>query len=176
MHKLFTMTVFSLGLAALAVPPASAQSGDPAGARSQDHRSMRHHEKRAFGINDRVEAKLAYLKTALKITDAQTPQWNAYADFRRNQAREMEERMKSRRARAGEKRGHREFTAIERIEFMQSRLAESLHRLNQLLEVEKPLYESLSPEQKKVADEVLAPHRHHRAESGFRHRGPRHDG
>ena len=175
MQKLFAMTVLSLGLAALALPPANAQSGDPAAAKRQDHRPMRHHKDRAFGISDRVEARLAYLKTALKITDAQTPQWNAYADFRRNQAREMTERMKSWRARDGEQRGHREFNAIERIEFMQSRLAESLHRLNQLLEVEKPLYESLSPEQKKVADEVLAPHRHHRAESGFRHRGPRHD-
>jgi len=174
MRNLFATTVLSIGLAALAIPPAIAQSGDAAAAKPQQHRQMRHHKKSAFGPSQRVEARLAYLKTALNITDAQAPQWNAFADFQRKRAREMEEHMKSWHERAGQEPRHREFTAIERIEFRQKRLAEALHRLNEQLEVVKPLYEALSPEQKKVADEVLAQHRGRRPEAGFRHRGPRH--
>jgi hypothetical protein len=33
-----------------------------------------------FTKGKRIEARLAYLRTALKITDAQQPQWNANAD------------------------------------------------------------------------------------------------
>src|SRR5262245_45184860 len=36
-----------------------------------------------------VEGRLAFLKTELKITDAQAPQWNAYADALRANAQRM---------------------------------------------------------------------------------------
>jgi len=173
MRKLLATTVCSLGLAALAVPAAFAQADDPAAARPQSHRQARHHEKRPFSLpSERVEARIAYLKTALEITDAQAPQWNAYAEFLRSQAREKDQRIKSWHERAQRERGprRREFTAIERIEFAQQHLADALHRLNEQLAVEKPLYEALSPEQKRVADEVLA---HGHGRRGFRHEGPR---
>jgi hypothetical protein len=38
---------------------------------------------RAF---DRIEGQLAYLRTALRVTDAQMPQWNAFADAVRAQS------------------------------------------------------------------------------------------
>ena len=41
-------------------------------------------EQRPFSKpSERIEARLAYQKTALKITDAQTSVWNTYADFSR---------------------------------------------------------------------------------------------
>ena len=36
-----------------------------------------------------IEGRLAFLKTELKITDAQAPQWNAYADALRANAKRM---------------------------------------------------------------------------------------
>ena len=121
-----------------------------------------HHEKRPFSQpTERVEARLAYLKTALKITDAQQPQWDAYAGFLRNEAAEREKRMgewHARWARGGEKREHHRPTAIERIEREQQFHAAAIHRLNAQLEVEKPLYAALSSEQKQVADQVLGSH------------------
>ncbi|WP_374313015.1 Spy/CpxP family protein refolding chaperone [Dongia sp.] len=36
-----------------------------------------------------IEGRLAFLKTELKITDAQAPQWNAYADAMRANAKRM---------------------------------------------------------------------------------------
>ena len=40
-----------------------------------------------------IEGRLAFLKTELKITDAQTTQWNAYADALRANAKRMSELM-----------------------------------------------------------------------------------
>jgi hypothetical protein len=57
-------------------------------------------------------------------------------------------------------------TAIERLERRQARLAAASARLNETLAAAKPLYATLTPEQQKVADEVLAAPRR-----GMRH-GP----
>src|SRR3954451_23349317 len=38
---------------------------------------------------EHVEGRIAFLKTELKITDAQLPQWNAFADALRNGAGQM---------------------------------------------------------------------------------------
>jgi hypothetical protein len=98
---------------------------------------------------------LAYIRTALKITDSQEKQWNAYADFVRKRAQALEERIaklrSERRERAQRPNG------IERLERRQARYAQAAARLNELLAVQRPLYEALSPEQRRVADVVLVP-------------------
>jgi hypothetical protein len=100
---------------------------------------------------------LAYVKTALRIADAQQSQWDAYANLVRKNAQDMEQRFQSvRSGESGHPRRQRP-NAIERLERAQSFHAEAVTRLNQLLAVEKPLYAALSPEQQKVADVVLNP-------------------
>jgi len=112
---------------------------------------------------ERVEARLAYAKTALKITDAQQPQWDAYANQVRKIAQDLEQRFKSRRSEGQSGRPQaQQLNAIERLERAQSFHAEAVTRINQILAVEKPLYAALSPEQQKVADEVLKPRSHSR--------------
>lgn len=76
MRSLITNTLVSLCLAAVSAPLAIAQTADSAaGAPEGHHASRSHHEKRAFSLpGERVEARLAYLKTALKITAAQQTQ------------------------------------------------------------------------------------------------------
>ena len=105
---------------------------------------------------ERAEARLAYLRTALKITPAQEPQWNAYASFVRTSAADMQQRM-DQRTQSGAPRpaGGERPNAIERLERQQAFLAQASKRVGDLLAVEKPLYEALSVEQRKVADEVL---------------------
>src|SRR5690349_10524343 len=50
-------------------------------------------QPRAFSKpTERVEARLAYIRTALKITDAQQPQWNAYANSVRQSAAQREKK------------------------------------------------------------------------------------
>jgi hypothetical protein len=42
-----------------------------------------------MGMADHVEGRIAYLKAELKITEAQMPQWNAFADALRSNAASM---------------------------------------------------------------------------------------
>ena len=155
MNKQLSRTLISVCIAAFAATAAVAQT--PAGTGPQAAPGPgKHHMEHAFARpNERVEARLAYIKTALKISDAQQTQWDAYANLSRKNAQDMEQRFKARRADAQGRPPHQRPNAIERLERAQSFHAELVTRINQLLAVEKPLYAALSPEQQKVADVVL---------------------
>lgn len=162
MNKLLVHTLLSATLVA-AAPLALAQSGG----------SMPHARPAAAGPqhggafrmpSERVEARLAYLRTALKITDAQQSQWEAFANTLRKQAKDMDSRVQARRAQRAEGKRDGRPTAIERLERRQERLALASTRLNELVTAAKPLYTALTPEQQKIADELLTQ----------RHRGMRH--
>ena len=154
MKKLFATSVAALALAA-ALPAVQAQTQDPAGAPAREF-THRHHE-RALKPTDRVEARLAYVRTALKITPAQQPQWDAYANVMRKHASGMEKRMQERRAMMEKGAGEqRRMSLVERHERQRARMTLVAQHFDELLAVEKPLYAALSPEQQRVADEVLA--------------------
>lgn len=158
MNKLILTALVSAGLAA-AVPQAIAQApGAEGGPQARQFAHAQGHGQRAFrSPTDRVEARLAYLKTALKITADQESQWNAFADVRRKQAREATARIEKFRAQRTEGQKRTPPTAIERMERRQAMMATASTRLTETLAAAKPLYAALSPEQQKVADEVLAP-------------------
>ena len=123
MNRRVLNTLVSVTLAA-AAPFALAQ--EPREAPHARHHGAQHqqHGQRAFTLpSERVEARLAYLKTALRITDAQEPQWEAFAGTLRKQARDMDERIKARRAQMTDAKRDVQPTAIERLERRQARLA-----------------------------------------------------
>ena len=112
---------------------------------------------------DRVEARLAYAKVLLKITDAQTKQWNAVADFMRKQAKDREARMQAMM------QAHQNGAKPDPLEMLQRRqemLTKAAAGQAEFIAVVKPLYASLSDDQKKVAGVLLHPHG-----GGFRHHG-----
>jgi protein CpxP len=190
MNRVFLATAVSaaLGLAAPALFAQSAENIDnpeivaqaqpspaPSAERSGMHRGP---GARTFHMpSERIEARLAYIRTALKITDAQQPQWDAFANVLRKHARAMDERMQQRmaqRQQAGEQRAERpQFNAIERLERQQQRLAQRSARLNEVIGAAKPLYAAFSPEQKQIADQMLAQGGHGRGPHG---RGGHHRG
>lgn len=161
MSKALAGALLSIGLSSgVAV---HAQTGTAPTDKPLAQHGARHHDgKRAFMMpSERVEARLAYLRTALKITDAQQAQWNAFAETLRNQARAADQRMQE--FRAQREQGTRERpNAIARLERQQQRHAASAARINELLTVQRPLYLALSAEQKAIADELLAQRRHGR--------------
>ena len=168
MNKLILTALVSAGLAA-AAPQAMAQTaGAEGGPQARQFAQRQHDGQRAFrSPTDRVEARLAYLKTALKITDAQQPQWNAFADTLRKQAREASQLMQARKAQMAERQKGARPTAIQRMERRQAMFAAASTRLSETLAATKPLYAALSPDQQKVADELFAPRRR----GGSGHRG-----
>ncbi len=174
MNKMILAALVSAGLTA-GVPQAIAQApGAEGGPQARQFAHGQGHGQRAFrSPTDRVEARLAYLKTALKITGEQEAQWNAFADVRRKQARETTARIEKFRAQRAEGQKRTPPTAIQRMERRQAMMAATSTRLNETLAAAKPLYAALSPDQQKIADEVLAPRG--RGGPGHRggHRGPR---
>jgi len=159
MNKLLGRTLVSACFLAMSASAAIAQTParmDPRQTSTPEHR----YADRAFSRpTERVEARLAYVKTALKINDAQQAQWDAYANLVRKNAQDREQRIKSRQSGEAGRAPRQQTGAIERLERAQSFHAEAVTRINQLLSVEKPLYTALSPEQQKIADVVLNPHR-----------------
>jgi hypothetical protein len=148
-----------------AAGPAADTAGTPRGAP----------ERRAFrSASERIEARLAYIRTALKITDAQNAQGESFANVLRKHAKDRDQRMEAFRAKfaqggagPGMQRGERpQFSAIDRMEFMQKRMQERSARLGEVISAAKPLYATFSPEQKQIADEMLS-----RQGRGGHHRG-----
>jgi hypothetical protein len=116
-----------------------------------------------------IEARLAYAKTALKITDAQSKQWNAVADVLRKQAKERDATITAMvQARDANKDAHH--SIIDRLEMGQKMAAKRAAGLSELLAVAQPLYAVLSEEQKETADHLM-PARFGGGWGGFRH-GP----
>jgi len=103
-----------------------------------------------------VEGRIAFLRAELKITDAQAPQFDRLAQAMRENAQERHQLFEQGRA-------DRPESAVERLE---TRLhIGQLHtrQTERLLAAFKPLYDGLSEEQKKTADELMGQrlHRHH---------------
>lgn len=122
---------------------------------------MAQHEHRLPG--ERIDARLAYAKAALKITPAQEAQWNALADVLRKQAKAMDEQFAQRRNTRDQ-----QLSAIDRLQRRQEMMSAASARATEVLEAAKPLYAVLNDEQKKEADALLS-----RAGGRGEHRGDR---
>jgi hypothetical protein len=154
------------GAAATAQQQAAAPAQD---GRAQDGKSW-HHEHDGMLPSQRAEARLAYIKTALQITPAQTAQWNAFADVVRKHAKERDAKVAEMRAKFDQhKDGDARPDLIERLEFRQKMLSTAAADAGELVTVIKPLYASFSDSQKQVAAEVLG----HHGEGGWHHMGGR---
>jgi hypothetical protein len=97
-----------------------------------------------------VEGRLAFLKTELKITDAQLPLWNAVADAIRANAKSMGEMMSG-----GMMGSSQTATLPEKLVLREKMMTAHLEALRRLKTAVDPLYAALSPEQKKTADELV---------------------
>lgn len=155
MNKLMMSALIAAGFAT-AVPLSMAQNANPAPGAPQGQHQRFHHGKQAFSLpGERVEARLAYIKTALKITDAQKTQWDNFAGVMRKQAKDADVRIQERRAKMAANTDRKRPNAIERLEQQQAFMATASARIGERLTVQKPLYAALSPEQQQIADKVL---------------------
>jgi hypothetical protein len=97
-----------------------------------------------------VEGRLAFLKTELKITPAQEPQWTKFADVIRANAKGAQAGMQ-----AMMQAGAKSATAPEVLARHEKMLTAKLESVRALKAAFDPLYASLSDEQKKSADELV---------------------
>jgi len=175
MNKLLIAALFTAGLASAAAPALAQTANPPTSAPQARPADQGHHARRPMQLpSERIEARLAYIQTALKITAGQKTQWDNFAAVMRKQARESDKRVQERRAQFAESAKREPVDTISRLERRQKMMAARAQHMNELIVAGKPLYAALSPEQKQIADGLLTP-RHGRGGHGGHggHRGMR---
>ena len=103
------------------------------------------------GMAGHVEGRIAFLKTELKITDSQTPLWNAVADAIRAAPKDMSgmpcmSMMQSMQSSS---------TLPEKLAAREKAMTAHLEGIRKLKAAVEPLYAALSDEQKKAADQLM---------------------
>ena len=96
-----------------------------------------------------IEGRLAFLKTELKITDAQLSLWNAFAQAMRDDASTMQ-------AMPHPMMGmNTAATLPDKLAAREAMLAARLEAVRKLKAAADPLYAALTTDQKKTADEIM---------------------
>lgn len=102
---------------------------------------------------ERIDARLAYVHAALRITDAQTAQWTTFADAARAAAGKLHQAY-AHVMQDAEQRTTATGLLDQRIALLSARL----DAMKSVAPPAKSLYAALSQEQKQIADELLAEH------------------
>jgi hypothetical protein len=165
------LTIGALGV--FVVGFAYGYEGDPAG--PPPDRPRLEHAEAALDLpplpGAMIDAHLAFLKTALKVTDAQTQAWDAVTDVLRDQAKRRDADMLARR------KARKDAQPSDLPDMLQDRqhmAVEEADDLSRLLIAFKPFYVMLSAEQKETADHLFPTGPHGPGMGGPR--GPREDG
>jgi hypothetical protein len=105
---------------------------------------------RAAAMTEHVEGRLAFLKAELKITDAQLPLWDKFAQAVRENAKAMGGMMQGGMMATGQSANLPNGLALR--ERMMTAHLEALRKLKAAVD---PLYAALSDAQKKAADQLM---------------------
>jgi hypothetical protein len=105
---------------------------------------------------DRIEGRIAFLRAELKITDAQADAWTGFADALRANARKLAEVRATMMPKPGD--GQPASTLSARLDQQEQWLATRLDGTRAMKSAFAKLNEALSDDQKKTANDLLAPH------------------
>jgi esterase/lipase len=113
------------------------------------------------GHERNVEDRIAYLHSQLKITSAQETQWKAFADVMRNNGQTMGQLFEQRKAETN-------VSALDDMKQYATIAQAHADGMKKLVDAFEPLYDGMSPEQKKLADVTFhqGPHRGHHGKGG----------
>jgi len=101
-----------------------------------------------------IEGRIAFLKTELKITDAQQPLWNAVADAMRATAKDMGA-VPNCMSMMQSMMQQQSSTLPEKLAYRENAMTTHLEALRKLKTAVEPLYAALSDDQKKTADQLM---------------------
>jgi LTXXQ motif family protein len=105
---------------------------------------------------DRVEGRIAFLRAELKITEAQASAWNAFADVLRTNAQKLGQ-VRASMSQPGAPQQQAP-TLADRLDLQEQWLLARLEGTRAIKSAFTNLYGTLSDDQKKTANELLAPH------------------
>ena len=104
----------------------------------------------ATAMTEHVEGRLAFLKTELKITDAQLLLWNKFAQAVRDNAKAMRSIMQG-----GMMAMNQSARLPEKLAMREKMMTAHLVALRKLRQTVDPLYAAFTDEQKKAADQLM---------------------
>ncbi|TDN69849.1 Spy/CpxP family protein refolding chaperone [Paraburkholderia sp. BL10I2N1] len=139
MKKTLVMLASALAMSgAFAQTPAPASAPEAAPAAAPASGAARYEQ--------RVEQRIAYLHSQLKITPQQETQWKAFADTMRTNGETMAGLYEQRMSNTATK------SAVEDMQQYATIAQAHADGMKKLVDAFDPLYSSLSPDQKKLAD------------------------
>jgi len=103
---------------------------------------------------DHTEARIKQLQDALKITEVQEPLWNNLTQAMRENAKEMDALAKERTENI------KTMNAVEQLKFHSKITETHLNQQKKFIPFFEALYNSLSDEQKKIADTIFRTGKH----------------
>jgi periplasmic protein CpxP/Spy len=138
-----------------ATPPPPAAAASP----------MANHPVPGKNAEERVENRIKELHAQLRITAAEEPQWNQFADVMRDNARAMDQAFRERA---------QSFESMNAVQNMQSyeKLAQAhAQDLEKLVPAFQKLYEGMPDQQKQLADQVFRANAEQHAQRRGAHHG-----
>jgi protein CpxP len=155
-------TTAAVGFSVFAALAAAPLAGDPTAPPPAKNQPSRGHMK-----VDGIEQRIAELHAKLKITPEQEPQWDQFAQVMRDNARDVEGAFKARI------KAMPSMTATQNMKSYAELAASHAQNVEKLVPVFQGLYDTMSEDQKRTADEIFRddarhPHRgrHGREMSG----------
>jgi hypothetical protein len=106
---------------------------------------------------DRIEGRIAFLRTELKVTDSQAGAWSGFADALRANAKKLAEVRASMMSGAAGAQPQAP-TLADRLDLQEKWLLARLDGTRMMKSAFAKLNETLSDDQKKTANDLLAPH------------------
>ena len=106
-------------------------------------------------MGEHVEGRIAFLRIELKIADAQLPQWNAFADALRANAKRMTEMRNTMMHGGMMGQNGASMSAPDRFDRMERMMTAMLDAVKATKSALGPLYAALSDDQKKAADQLI---------------------
>jgi hypothetical protein len=105
---------------------------------------------------ERIDGRLAFLKTELRVTAEQAPAWEALAKAVHDAAESHNAMMQGMMASLDDET-FRKMTLPDRLNFQETHLQARLDQIRSVKDAATALYAVLSDDQKKVADEIGLP-------------------
>ncbi len=155
----FLAAALFASVAAVGFTPAFAQSAPTPANSGAGQTATHHHATERMLPGQLADGRIAFLKAELKITPPQETQWQQVAAAMRENANALDQAITAARQNPGA------LDAVQRIERRQQFARVRADNDARLLAAFKPLYASLSPEQQRMANQLVMPRHewHHRA-------------
>ena len=146
-------------VAAIGLTPALAQNTPASADTGAAAREGHHHARARMMPGQFIDGRIAFLKAQLKITPAQEGEWQKVEAAMRDNAKALDQAIATVRQNRDDK------NAVERLEMRDQFAKVRSENSDRILAAFKPFYSSLSPDQQKMADQLIGAAGHH-----WRHR------